>query len=168
MPYQLPPPCYPFIFPSLSLLPPSLSFIYLSLYQSIYLPTHLSITISICQSINWCSVAADPGAGIGLVLSWSIRYEFFCKIGPWPTSSGGASSARSAPGTARTLPRLWCSWKRVWWRHTRVSFWSELGRQEPRSMKYLVMRADSCSRGRGFKSQPSTMYCMNIFHIHLL
>ena len=52
MPYQLPPPCYPFIFPSLSLLPPSLSFIYLSLYLSIYLPIYLSLFLSVNLSID--------------------------------------------------------------------------------------------------------------------
>ena len=35
--------------------------------MSIDLPIHLAITISICQSIYRYSIAADPGAGIGLV-----------------------------------------------------------------------------------------------------
>ena len=54
MPYQLPPPCYPFIFPSLSLLPPSLSLssIYHYIYLSIYLPIYLSLFLSVNLSID--------------------------------------------------------------------------------------------------------------------
>ena len=36
--------------------------------------SHLSITISICQSINWYSIAANPGAGIGLVYCSSLSF----------------------------------------------------------------------------------------------
>ena len=75
--YQLPPPCYPIIFPSLSLT--SLS--YFPSYHfsippsSLSLPTYVYIPIP----IYLCIIAADPGAGIGLVkhdsttLSWIMR-----------------------------------------------------------------------------------------------
>ena len=49
---------------------------YHSMYLSLSLPIHLSITISICQSINWCSNAADPGAGIGLVMELFSRMRW--------------------------------------------------------------------------------------------
>ena len=59
----------------------------INIYHSIDLPIHLSLSlsihlsISICQSINLYSIAADPGAGIGLVFfehslgQLSLKYE---------------------------------------------------------------------------------------------
>ena len=71
MPYQLPPPCYPkfFKFFKLSL------YLSISIYLSIYISINPFSSIFICQSINSPSpfpkyqyiIAADPGAGIGLV-----------------------------------------------------------------------------------------------------
>ena len=57
---------------------PMYLFIYLPMYLSIYLSIYRSITISICHSINWNSIATDPGAGIGLVGSKS--YPIFAPL----------------------------------------------------------------------------------------
>ena len=57
MPYQLPPPCYP-------------QFFKISIYPSIHLAVFFSVNLSIdlFHSLNINIIAADPGAGIGLVL----------------------------------------------------------------------------------------------------
>ena len=65
MPYQLQPLC----------LPQFILYFYLSIYLSIHLSNNQSSSIFFCQSINWplpfpkyqYIIAADPGAGIGLV-----------------------------------------------------------------------------------------------------
>ena len=99
MHYQLPPPCYPeiclsaYLSITLTINPLSVTisiyyYIYLSLYLSIALSIILSIylciyqylclsiylsiylSLFICQSLNWYSIAIDPGAGIGPVEDW--------------------------------------------------------------------------------------------------
>ena len=61
MTYQLPPLCYP----------QSLKHFKLSLFLSIHLAVFLSVNLSIdlfhCLNINIPIIAADPGAGIGIV-----------------------------------------------------------------------------------------------------
>ena len=53
---------------------------HLSLSLYIYLPIHLSLTISNRQSINQYSIAADLGAGIGLVPIDTVTIHFgVCK-----------------------------------------------------------------------------------------
>ena len=65
----------PYIFPKHL----SLS-IYLSIY--LYLSTYPSISIypSICRSINQYSIAADPGASIGLVSLLTVELSMSCLL----------------------------------------------------------------------------------------
>ena len=69
-------------YPSISIyLPIHLSLsIYLSIY--LYLSTYPSISIypSICRSINQYSIAADPGASIGLVSLLTVELSMSCLL----------------------------------------------------------------------------------------